>query len=176
MVLLPVIRFVASFFAQSAPTETFKLEAEAALFTNTPPRNAFTVQALLLFAIALHSDNDQEKSAEVRDAAIELAIDLGMNMREFSESSNDGSPAGRVLAESLRRTWWELYYLDGLLAGFHQKDSFKLWSVLCTVPLPCEEKDYVAGVCFDAFIISIRVNFFANDGTAYPGTKVIARV
>lgn len=159
MTLLPVIRYVASFFAQSAPTETFRLEAEAALFQNKPPRNAFTVQALLLFAIALHSDNDQEKSAEVKDAAIELALDLRMNMREFSESSNNGTQAGKVLAESLRRTWWELYYLDGLFAGFHQKDSFKLWAVECTVPLPCEEKDYVTGVCSN-FILLVYVGLY----------------
>lgn len=150
-VLLTVIRFLASFFAESAPTETFRREAEVALFTNTPPRNAFTVQALLLFSIGLHSDNEQQKSAEVKDAALELALELGMNLKEFSESSYDGTQAGKVQAECMRRTWWELYYLDGLLAGFHQRDSFRLWSMPCTVPLPCEEKEYATGVCSVSF-------------------------
>lgn len=177
MVLLPVIRFVASFFAQNAPTETFRKEAETALFSNPPPRNAFTVQALLLFAIGLHSDNDQEKSAEVKDAAIELAIELGMNMKEFSESSYDGTQAGKIMAESWRRTWWELYYLDGLLAGFHQKDSFKLWTVPCTVPLPCEERDYSTGVrSSTAPFIFVSLCSYTKYFTAYSGGKVIARV
>lgn len=52
---------------------------------------------------------------------------------------------GRVLEESWRRTWWELYFLDGLLAGIQQRESFKLWSVECTVPLPCEEAEYMKG-------------------------------
>lgn len=149
--LLTVIRFLASFFAENAPTEKFRHEAEVALFINTPPRNAFTVQALMLFAIGLHSDNEQEKSAEVKDVALDLAIDLGMNLKEFSENSYDGTQAGRVQAECLRRTWWELYFLDGLIAGFHQKDAFRLWSMPCTVPLPCEEREYATGVCSLSF-------------------------
>lgn len=86
----------------------------------------------------------------VKDAAIELALELGMNLKEFSESSYDGTQAGKIQAECWRRTWWELYYLDGLLAGFHQKDTFKLWTMPCTVPLPCEEKEYATGVCSHA--------------------------
>jgi len=148
-IVFPVMRFIASFFARTAPTETFRAEAEKVLFSpaSPPPKNGFTVQALTLFAIGLHSDNDQERCAEVKDKAIEMAIELGMNMKEFSESSTDNTEGGKVLAECWRRTWWELYFLDGLLAGFHQKDHFKLWSVPCTVPLPCEELDYSRGVC-----------------------------
>lgn len=148
-VVLPVMRFVGSFFARTAPTERFREDAERVLFTANapPPKNAFTVQALTLFAIGLHSDNDQVRCAEVKDVAIEMALDLRMNYKDFSDSSRDNTETGRVLAECWRRTWWELYFLDGLLAGFHQKDHFKLWSVPCTVPLPCEELDYIRGVC-----------------------------
>lgn len=174
-VLLTVIRFLASFFAENAPTERFRHEAEVALFINKPPRNAFTVQALLLFAVGLHSDNDQVKSAEVKDVALELALDLGMNLKEFSESSYDGTHAGRVHAECMRRTWWELYYLDGLLAGFHQRDSFRLWSMPCTVPLPCEEREYATGVCSLSFLTS-KCGFVLTTDIAHSGTKITARV
>lgn len=157
-IVLPVMRFIASFFARTAPTETFRADAEKALFspTSPPPKNGFTVQALTLFAIGLHSDNDQERCAEVKDKAIEMAVELGMNMKEFSESSTDNTEGGKVLAECWRRTWWELYFLDGLLAGFHQKDHFKLWSVPCTVPLPCEELDYGRGVCIPLFMLILK--------------------
>ncbi|KAI5841976.1 hypothetical protein DFP73DRAFT_528391 [Morchella snyderi] len=173
MVLLPVIRFVASFFAQNAPTETFRQDAEAALFNN-PPRNAFTVQALLLFAIALHSDNDQERCAEVKDKAIELALDLGMNMSDFSESSYNGSLAGKVLAERAG---------DGP-AGFHQKDSFKLWSLPCTVPLPCEEKDYIKGNIpepkslqeFDARYFALEQVVFSSFAYRVDAVRILGQV
>ncbi|KAA8898256.1 hypothetical protein FN846DRAFT_751940, partial [Sphaerosporella brunnea] len=151
-VLLPVMRFVASFFAKAAPTEPFCREAEHALFgsTNPPPgRDAFTVQALLLFAIGLHSMGEQARAAQVKDICAELALELGMNRKEFSEgvagAGADGDPGKKVLEESWRRTWWELYFVDGIMAGEQQRDNFKLWSVECTVPLPCEELDYAAG-------------------------------
>jgi hypothetical protein len=145
-VLLPVMRFIASFFAKTAPTEAFCREAENALFGNTNPgRDAFTVQALLLFAIGLHSMGERARSAQVKDICADLALELGMNRTEFSDGTGGGGEAGKVLEESWRRTWWELYFVDGFMAGVHQRDNFKLWSVECTVPLPCEELDYAAG-------------------------------
>ncbi|KAL7271926.1 hypothetical protein RUND412_005288 [Rhizina undulata] len=148
--VLTVMRYIAAFFASTATPENlknFKKDVENILFSpdTPPPRNAYTVQALTLFAIGLHSDNEQERSGAVKDQAIEMALELGMNMKEFAESAGGEDQAGKVLAESWRRTWWELYFLDGLLAGIHQKDSFRLWSVECTVPLPCEEFDYATG-------------------------------
>lgn len=145
--LLPVMRYIASFFARTAPTETFAREAENALFgtAHPPPQDAFTVQALLLFAIGLHSDNDQERAAQVKDIAADLALELGMNLKEFSTGSASGRAEDVVLEESWRRTWWELYFLDGMMAGIHQRDGFRLWSVECTVPLPCEESQYMLG-------------------------------
>jgi hypothetical protein len=141
------MRYIASFFAKLAPTSAFCQEAELALFgsTNSPAKDPFTVQALLLFAIGLHSEGEQARSAQVKDFAAELALELGMNQKEFSEGVGGPGESGRVLEESWRRTWWELYFVDGLMAGVHQRDNFKLWSVECTVPLPCEELDYAAG-------------------------------
>lgn len=147
-VLLPVMRYIASVFAKTAKTDVFAREAENALFGRTahpPGKDAFTVQALLLFAIGLHSEGAQDRSAQVKDIAAELALELGMNQKEFSDGTGGPGDAGRVLEESWRRTWWELYFVDGMMAGVHQRDNFKLWSVECTVPLPCEELDYAAG-------------------------------
>jgi len=153
-VLLPVMRYIASFFARAASTMDFCREAEMALFgsAHPPAKDPFTVQALLLFTIGLHSEGEYARAAQVKDFAVELALELGMNQKEFSEcdgggggGGGGGGDPGRILQESWRRTWWELYFVDGLMAGVHQRDNFKLWSVECTVPLPCEELDYAAG-------------------------------
>ncbi|KAK6340958.1 hypothetical protein TWF696_009271 [Orbilia brochopaga] len=138
--LLPVMRFIGSFYAPSAPHQSFRDAADFTLFQQNAPRNSFTVQAMLLFAIGLHADNMQERSGQVKDIAIDMALELGMNLEGFAEAAGEGDP---VIEESWRRTWWELYFLDGIFAGVHQRDCFRLWSVECTVPLPCEEAEYL---------------------------------
>ncbi|KAI5787293.1 hypothetical protein EDC01DRAFT_181902 [Geopyxis carbonaria] len=172
-VLLPVMRYIASVFSRTAPTDSFRLEAESALFgvAHPPPRNAFTVQALLLFAIGLHSENESDRASQVKDIAADLALELGMNQAEFSAGGGGDGPAGemaRVLNESWRRTWWELYFIDGLIAGIHQRGAFKLWSVECTVPLPCEEADYAAGRIPEPHSLQeFDDRYFATDNTVF---------
>ncbi|TGZ77021.1 hypothetical protein EX30DRAFT_352195 [Ascodesmis nigricans] len=145
--LLPAMRYIASSFAPTAPTAAFCREAENALFgaSSSPPRNPYTVQALILFAIGLHAENEPDRANQVKDIAADLALELGMNHQEFSQGTGGEGELGRVLEESWRRTWWELYFLDGVMAALQQKDHFKLWSVECTVPLPCEEHIYASG-------------------------------
>ncbi|KAI5800163.1 hypothetical protein DFH27DRAFT_623391 [Peziza echinospora] len=177
--LMPVVRYIGSFFAANAPRDSFRDAAEYTLFRQNAPKNGFTVQAMLLFAIGLHASNEQEKSAQVKDHAVDIALEIGMNREEFSyfggepvpdeimmagdengdigmiddqmlheinEKRNSQDPVERVMQESWRRTWWELYFLDGILAGVHQRsDGFRLWLASCTVPLPCEEMEYNNG-------------------------------
>jgi hypothetical protein len=147
-VLLSAMRFIASIYAKGANIEHFFRESEIALFGNIPPpKHVFTVQALLLFAIGLHSQGEQSRAIQVKGIAVKLAIELGMNQAEFSVEGTGGEGArARVLEESWRRTWWELYFVDGIMAGVQQTDNFQLWSVECTVPLPCEEVDYASGI------------------------------
>ncbi|KAI5796685.1 hypothetical protein FPQ18DRAFT_255787 [Pyronema domesticum] len=169
-VLLAVMRYIASFFAPAARTDIFCREAETALFgaANPPPKDAFTVQALLLFAIGLHSEGERERSAQVKDFAAELALELGMNRAEFSSGTGGEGDAGRVLEESWRRTWWELYFVDGIMAAVHQRDEFRLWSVECTVPLPCEELDYAGGRIREPHSLQeFDDRYFADDSTVF---------
>lgn len=48
-------------------------------------------------------------------------------------------------AQSLRRTWWELYVADGYLAALHRHDNFRSNTVPSTTFLPCEEHAYNEG-------------------------------
>jgi hypothetical protein len=185
-VLLPVMRYIASFFAKLAPTEAFCREAEIALFgsVHPPAKDAFTVQALLLFAIGLHSEGEQARSAQVKGFATDLALELGMNQKEFSERIGGPGESGRVLEESWRRTWWELYFVDGLMAGVHQRDNFKLWSVECTVPLPCEELDYAAGRIpephslqeFDDRYFAVETTVFSSFAYRVEAVRILGQV
>lgn len=188
--LLPSMRFMGSFFAQNAHQRTFRDSAEGSLFRQGAPRNAWTVQALLLFAIGLHANNEQERAGQVKDVAVEMALELGMNYEEFAVTAGVSGVSSVVprrldedfarppvttppnsnpiLEESWRRTWWELYFLDGLMAGIHQRDQFRLWTVECTVPLPCEELAYNTGQVPTAFSLQEFDNrYFAAEDTVF---------
>jgi len=65
-----------------------------------------------------------------------------MNRREYAIANGRGSP---ICEESLRRTWWELYVVSVMAAGFHGKAIFHLSGTISNVPLPCEEKEFVSG-------------------------------
>ena len=137
-----VMQWLGSRYAQRAPSDIKRVQAEQILVQQNLPRSPWTVQALLLFAIGLHCCNEQEYSMQILGRAIDMALELGMNEAQFAINHSDGC---RVTAESWRRTWWELYVLDGLMAGVHQRSSFRLLSVQTNVPLPCEESQYVTG-------------------------------
>jgi Fungal specific transcription factor domain len=142
--LLSVIQYIGSCYAQTGQTEACREAANQSLLNSQIRKDGFSVQALLLFAIGLHSCGERERAVQVLAMAIDMALELGMNRQEFSSNNGEGC---RVLEESWRRTWWELYVIDGLVAAIHQKNSFRLYNIPTDVPLPCEEVDYfVTGV------------------------------
>ncbi|KAF2758821.1 hypothetical protein EJ05DRAFT_476127 [Pseudovirgaria hyperparasitica] len=125
------------------PSESEKLKNELGLlFSNgDPPRDGFTVQTLILFAIGLHANDEPARALEALDMAISIAIEIEMNYARFSTSAGDGD---RVLEESWRRTWWQLFVLDAFFAGINKKSDFRLRIVETDVPLPCEEKEFTS--------------------------------
>jgi hypothetical protein len=111
--------------------------------TSATPKDASMVQAMLWFALGLDRNNDQKKAIEILIKAQSLAVELGMNQPEFAEAHSQGSS---IYEESLRRTWWELYVVCVMVAGFHGKETFHLRDIISNVPVPCEEKEFTAGV------------------------------
>jgi hypothetical protein len=137
------MRYIGSFYVEQAPTIALGLEAERLAYHTDSPKDGFRVQALLALAIGLDGYTHQEKALKVLLDAQDLALELGMNKRDFAFINGNGSS---VLEESWRRTWWELYVIDGMIAGVHQRSSFRLNEIHADVALPCEEKEYASGV------------------------------
>ncbi|KAL1306886.1 hypothetical protein AAFC00_005532 [Neodothiora populina] len=102
------------------------------------------VQALLLFSIALHSQTKLKEAEKTLARAVQLSLELGMNGQDFATMNGRQQP---ILEESLRRTWWEAYILDGYTAALHRKPGFKTSHANLKAPLPCEETAYAEGVC-----------------------------
>jgi len=143
--LLPAMQFIASLY-EAAPLnmdENRPRIEDLIPSIGSPPSDGFTVQAFLLIAIAIHSNDDFVYARELLDKAIQLALEIGMNDQSFARENGEGDT---VLEESWRRTWWLLYMTDGIFSRVRHCSTFSLHGVRADVDLPCEEALYNAGV------------------------------
>lgn len=137
------IQYMASFYIKTANASECRDALRRYVLQDTSPKDGTFVQALLLLSIGLHIENDDEDSASVLGSAVALALDLGMNHRDFAHIHGENNT---LFEESWRRTWWELFVIDGIMGGVNQKYNLQLMMVDMNVSLPCEEIDYAPGV------------------------------
>ncbi|PLB43622.1 hypothetical protein P170DRAFT_58472 [Aspergillus steynii IBT 23096] len=97
------------------------------------------VQALLLLSIILHTRLHPTEAKECLAQAIQCSLELGLHYRGFSDALETHSPVG---AESARRTWWEIFIVDTLLAAVQVEGSLQFTLETPDVPLPCAQEDY----------------------------------
>ncbi|KAG9241621.1 hypothetical protein BJ878DRAFT_545062 [Calycina marina] len=134
--------YVGSRYVYGSSQSSFALEFESYLRSESAAlKDASMVQAMLLFALGLDGDNNQTRAVEILIKTQSLAVELGMNEREYAVLNGRGSA---ICEESLRRTWWELYVVSIMMAGFHGRGIFQL-RIMSTVPLPCEAKYFASG-------------------------------
>lgn len=141
--VLPVLEFIGSLFAHSSAKKAMQERAGSILLADSLPDNGFSVQALLGFAIAVHSCDEFTNARGILDRAIRMALRIDMNAEAFATLNGEGNA---VLAESWRRTWWYLYITDGIFSGIRHRLSFALRDIKSEVNLPCEDADYNSGV------------------------------
>jgi hypothetical protein len=137
--------YIGSFFIPDISTMRLAQEVERLISLPSTVKDGFTVQAMLLLVIGLDGSKEYKKAGEMLDQAQNLALKLGMNLRDFATIHRDDCP---FLEESWRRTWWELYFVDGAIAAKMEIGSFRLYDVAADVCLPCEEDEYASGVSF----------------------------
>jgi hypothetical protein len=153
--LLTVVQVIGSFFIRPDLTKSLRGDANREL-TAALPKNGFSVQALLLFCIALQSAHELEQAKPFLNTATSIALEIGMHHKEFAETNGENS---EILEESWRRTWWELYVVQGFVAGTCPTHVSPLFQVNSDVLLPCEEWQYITGVsssisfCFSNYFI-----------------------
>ena len=137
-----VVQFVGSHFSTSVSSDSLRAKTSSKLNSITA-KSPCKVQALLLFAIALHSRNETKEAERVLDRAVTLALELGMNEHGFAMLNGRHQA---IVEESMRRTWWELFIVDGYMASMHRKPSFKTSQANMSLCLPCEEAIYAEGI------------------------------
>lgn len=99
----------------------------------------------MLLIIGLDGSGQQEKAREMLADAERIALQISLNTRSFATMHGRGLS---VLEESWRRTWWDLFVIDGMIAGTHRATNFLLFDIPADVGLPCEEHQYLGNVSF----------------------------
>lgn len=151
--LLAAARWVGSLFIDvGAVRQALFQEAYRLVYEPQRLKDGFVVQAMMLLIVVLDGNCDNEKAREILRDAETLALQIGLNTRAFATIHGRNLP---VVEESWRRTWWDLFIIDGMMAGVHRVTNFLLYDVPADVPLPCEELQFLSGVS------DIRWNLFA---------------
>lgn len=148
--LVLVMQFVGSLYTDSVSSGELEEDVRNAILAHERLNTGFIVQALLLYAICVYWRNEVQRSQGILQSATLKAIDLGMNRENYAVSNSRGDA---ILAESWRRTWWQLYLTDLHVAAIARHTSFRTSQrmVETTVKLPCEEADYKEGVIAQVF-------------------------
>ncbi|QDS70757.1 hypothetical protein FKW77_003615 [Venturia effusa] len=136
------IQYIGSLYMPPSRRRTQEDELGSTLADADISRDGILVQAMLLYSIGLHMCDREEQSAQVMHATVSLALELGMDKRDFAIQNGSNSA---IMEESFRRTWWEVFVLDGLNAGVNPKYNLMLLGHESSIDLPCEECDYAIG-------------------------------
>ncbi|KAJ5497564.1 hypothetical protein N7463_009551 [Penicillium fimorum] len=132
-----VMKFIGAHFTPAASSDTYRPTVVA--MVQEQNLSVEKVQALLLLAIVLHSDNERGEAGVCLAAAVDSAFELGMHQGTFAILASNGDP---IRAETLRRTWWELFVIEGLMTALGVQREYRTNQVPLEVSLPCEERIY----------------------------------
>lgn len=175
-----VMKFIGAHFTPAASSETYRPSVVAGVLNSVPAVEK--VQALLLLAIVLHSRNERGEAGECLASAVDVAFGLGMHQATFAETASCGDP---IRAESLRRTWWELFVIEGLLTALGVQRVYRTNLVPPEVPLPCEERIYQDGLAppppptiaqFDGRVFADEERDFSSYTYRIEAIRILARV
>lgn len=141
-----VIKFIGSHYTPAASSETYRSTVVSSTLAHSD--TVEKVQALLLLAIVLHSRNERTEAGECLTIAVDTAFALGLDGADYATTMSNGDP---VREESLRRTWWELFVVEGMLTALGVQPVFRTNTELLQhrpfqVALPSEERIYQDGL------------------------------
>lgn len=157
------VQYLGSSYLSAMPTDMYKEALNRNINSANYARDGWSVQALLLYAIGLHANNEVPRAAQVFAIAQDLTLEVGLNRMEYALIHGDSDPQ---LEESWRRTWWSMYTANGMLCAVNPGVQFRLKDILTDVPLPCEHDQYLSGVSvppsWHRFLPGLRSRPFAT--------------
>ncbi|KAJ5761015.1 C6 transcription factor [Penicillium odoratum] len=164
-----VVNFVGSHYISSNPIQQYKEKVITEL-SCSPDRSPCMVQAWLIYSIAVYARGEWQEAQDAFSRSVEIALELGMNKRDFAASAH---PETSIEAESMRRTWWELYITDVFMAAPFKHTTFQCSTMAPEVALPCEDSAYT-GTCdipIPCNILDFKRRVFAPDETVFSSSS-----
>jgi hypothetical protein len=140
--LLSVLHYIGAIYAPWTSSEPYYQIVIAALNPSKLAHTAFSVQALMLLAIARYHVNSKQEGQTRLNTAISIALELRMNQKGFAQAYGEADP---VLEESWRRTYYMLNIADQHLAIVSNLPIYTLANFPNMVDLPCDDADYKSG-------------------------------
>ncbi|KAL4746456.1 hypothetical protein BDW72DRAFT_210407 [Aspergillus terricola var. indicus] len=139
--LLEIMQFTSVHYL--APHSFYESSGDLLVAVQAADLTVEKAQALLLLAIVQHGKQEPHEARSCLGQALQCALELGLDHREASDALSVDAP---LRAESLRRTWWEIFVVDILLAAV-QVDGYLQFEMVETpqVPLPCAPEEYQPG-------------------------------
>ncbi|KAJ5257090.1 hypothetical protein N7478_013194 [Penicillium angulare] len=135
-----VVKFIGSHYSVVLDNDILQ-ESTWSVLSATKERTSHMVQALLLYSTIMRARNDTAQTEASLSQAIDIAIELGMNRRDFATTFSGGK---QHEAESLRRTWWGLFMWEINMAVIDRKITLRCSAIFSDVCLPCEESTYAS--------------------------------
>ncbi|KAL5336036.1 hypothetical protein BJX70DRAFT_390230 [Aspergillus crustosus] len=137
--IISIIRYIGAHYYPNTLLRESLRQAAFSFLSDPSLQAGFRVQALLLVAIIEHSYCHDTSAHSLLHSALDLALELGMNLSGFAREHSYGHS---VLEEVWHRTYWELYTLNGLFAAMQGQSLFRLYSQETSVQVPCSDKTY----------------------------------
>ncbi|KAJ5474497.1 beta-glucosidase precursor [Penicillium sp. IBT 31633x] len=139
--LVEIVEFTSLHYLPSSPVSDRSVELRTA--TETAELSIEKAQAFLLLSIILHARCKPIEARECIGQAIQCGLDLGFDNPESCNVTEIYTP---FHAESVRRTWWEIYIIDTLLATVQSGGILQFPISTPNVALPNEDDVYF-GAC-----------------------------
>lgn len=166
------VQYLGSSYLPAVPTAMYKEALDRHIDSGSYASDGWSVQALVLFAIGLHANNEVPRSAQVFAIAQNLALEIGLNRMEYALVHGESDPQ---VEESWRRTWWGIYCANGMLCAVNPGIQFKLKDILTDVPLPCENDQYFSGVSVPPPWHRFLPGPWSRPVSHYTGSPLLAR-
>lgn len=135
--LLMAINYIGSLYMPETRSDELGEVAYAAACASLP-NTPHSVQGLLIMSLAAFGNTTFTYHSGWLHRANTMAQEVGMHIKAFAATAPDP-----VAAESYRRTYWGLYWLNVCNNVF---DNRQLCNLPGDVDLPCEEWEYESGV------------------------------
>lgn len=110
--LVVAASLVGHHFASTQPPESALPAVISMIISAGDADNGYRVQAFILLALVSLGSHDMSRANDCLDHAVSLAMEANL---DSLDSRSQGTPPS-IMHESLRRTWWELFTVDALLA------------------------------------------------------------